>query len=98
VARALALPLPLVRALFVLGLLFHLAGLLVYLALWLAMPLAPGGMPPYRKAVAWVARQLLRLMGGTGPRAPGARENGGRGPAAEDGPAAAGPGSLDVSS
>lgn len=66
VARALALPLPLVRGLFVLGLLFHLSTLFIYLALWAIMPLGQDGLPPYRRAQAWVARQLLKLMGGNG--------------------------------
>jgi phage shock protein PspC (stress-responsive transcriptional regulator) len=100
VARALALPLPLVRGVFVLGLLFHLAGLFLYLALWLAMPLAPGGVPPYRKALAWVARQLLRLMGGNGPGDVGPRANGGgRGAGGPERPGGDGQAaSLDVSS
>jgi phage shock protein PspC (stress-responsive transcriptional regulator) len=75
VARALALPLALVRAAFVLGLLFHLAGLFVYLGLWLAMPLGRDGVPPYRKAMAWGARQLLRLFGGPDKR-PGGQGTG----------------------
>ncbi len=62
VAHALALPLPLVRAGFVIALLFHLAGLFVYLGLWTVMPLTEDGVPPYRRAMAWVARQLLRLF------------------------------------
>jgi phage shock protein PspC (stress-responsive transcriptional regulator) len=62
VARALALPLPLVRAAFVVGLLFNLASVAVYLGLWVVMPLAADGVPPYRRAMAWVARQLLRLF------------------------------------
>jgi phage shock protein PspC (stress-responsive transcriptional regulator) len=62
VAKALALPLPLVRGAFVLGLLFHLASVFVYLGLWLVMPLTADGVPPYRQAMAWCARQLLRLF------------------------------------
>lgn len=67
VARALALPLPVVRAAFVIGLLFNLVTLFVYVGLWVIMPFAPEGVPAYRKALAWVARQLLRLFGSKQP-------------------------------
>ena len=70
VAKALALPLPLVRAAFVLGLLFNLASVFVYLGLWLLMPLAADGVPPYRRAMAWVARQLLKLFPASKPTPP----------------------------
>jgi phage shock protein PspC (stress-responsive transcriptional regulator) len=62
VAQALALPLPLVRAAFVLGLLFYLVSVYVYLGLWLVMPLTADGVPPYQKAVAWGARQVLKVF------------------------------------
>jgi phage shock protein PspC (stress-responsive transcriptional regulator) len=75
VARAMALPLPLVRAAFVLALLFHLSGLFVYLALWTVMPLAADGVPPYRRAMAWVARQLLKLFPNSKPIAPASGES-----------------------
>ena len=82
VARALALPLSVVRAIFVVGLLFHLAGLFVYAALWMVMPFGPEDLPPYRRAMVWTARQLLRLMGESRPpgsRGPGANEAGAAG-------------------
>lgn len=62
VAQALALPLPLVRAAFVLGVLFHLVSVFVYLGLWLVMPLTADGVPPYRRAVGWVAKQVLKVF------------------------------------
>jgi phage shock protein PspC (stress-responsive transcriptional regulator) len=62
VAWALALPLALVRAAFVVGLLFNLASVAIYLGLWVVMPLQSDGVPPYRQAMAWVARQLLKLF------------------------------------
>ena len=40
----------------------HLASVFVYLGLWLVMPLTADGVPPYRRAMAWVARQLLKLF------------------------------------
>ena len=70
VARALALPLPLVRAAFVVGLLFNLVSVAVYLGLWAVMPLAADGVPPYRRAMAWVARQLLKLFPSSKPAPP----------------------------
>jgi phage shock protein PspC (stress-responsive transcriptional regulator) len=93
VARALAVPLPLVRAAFVLALLFHLSGLFVYLALWLLMPLPAEGVPPYRRALGWVARQLLRLFGGNGKGAAAGSGNGSAGPRSSS---EARPASLDV--
>ena len=60
-----------------------LTGPVVYLALWLAMPLQPGGVPPYRQAMAWIARQVLRLFGNGGSR-PGTPPAGGPGSASLD--------------
>jgi phage shock protein PspC (stress-responsive transcriptional regulator) len=70
VARALALPLALVRAAFVVGLLFNLLSVAVYLGLGVVMPLTADGVPPYRRAMAWVARQLLKLFPNSKPTAP----------------------------
>jgi phage shock protein PspC (stress-responsive transcriptional regulator) len=94
VARALAVPLPVVRAAFVLAVLFHLAGLFAYVTLWLVMPFAAETVPPYRKALAWMARQLLRLAGGGKDGGAGADGSspGGRGSSQ------AGSASLDVPS
>jgi phage shock protein PspC (stress-responsive transcriptional regulator) len=66
VSRALALPLPVVRAAFLIGLVLQGATVLVYVGLWLVMPFADGGVPPYRRAMAWGAKQILRLFGGKG--------------------------------
>jgi phage shock protein PspC (stress-responsive transcriptional regulator) len=65
VAQALAVPLPAVRAAFILATLFNLVGVAAYFILWVLMPMAADGMPPYRRALAWGARQLLRLFGGS---------------------------------
>jgi phage shock protein PspC (stress-responsive transcriptional regulator) len=70
VARALALPLALVRAAVVVGLLFNLLSVAVYLGLWVVMPLTADGVPPYRRAMAWVARQLLKLFPNSKPTPP----------------------------
>ena len=37
--------------------------LFVYAGLWLLLPFSPDDLPPYRRAMVWTARQLLRLMG-----------------------------------
>jgi len=68
VAHALALPLVAVRVGFVVLTFVHLLGPLVYGALWLVVPFAPGGLAPLPRAIA--ALQGWFGMTGDGPSAP----------------------------
>src|SRR5262245_64271237 len=70
-ARALVLPLGVVRVAFIGLAFFHFLGPIVYTALWLVIPFAPGDPSPLERGVGWV--RLLFVPGsGRGPVDPGA--------------------------
>ena len=57
VAHALAIPVAAARLAFIVLTVFHLAGFVTYLALWLVVPFRPGDEPPFARAVS-VARNV----------------------------------------
>ena len=58
IAATTGVPLPLVRAAFIALCFLHAAGLVVYGALWLTMPAAPGAEPIAERAIAAVRDAL----------------------------------------
>jgi phage shock protein C len=71
VARSLAWPVGAVRAAFVLATFFHLLGPLLYLALWLTIPLRPGGDSLLDRLLAEARALVTRLWAdGTSGRTP----------------------------
>src|SRR5262245_1315691 len=62
-ARAFALPVGVLRAAFIALTFFHLLGPIIYAALWLVIPFAPGDPAPFERAVAWVRT----FLGPSGP-------------------------------
>lgn len=64
VAHGMAVPLGLVRLAFVLATFFHLAGLLVYVALWLVIPPRQGEPAVFERAVTRVRALLMDFFGG----------------------------------
>jgi phage shock protein PspC (stress-responsive transcriptional regulator) len=63
VARALALPVTPVRLAFVILTFLHFLGPVLYAALWLVMPYAPGDEPPYAQALVRAKRFYEQLFG-----------------------------------
>jgi phage shock protein PspC (stress-responsive transcriptional regulator) len=74
-ARVLAVPVTPVRVAFIVLTLFHLAGVIAYIALWLIMPLNAHDLPPYARVLEWGRNTWDRLFGSTGrPSPPGSTE------------------------
>jgi phage shock protein PspC (stress-responsive transcriptional regulator) len=69
-ARPLTAPVALVRAGFVVLTFVHLAGPILYAALWALIPFKAGEASPLEHALAWV-RGLLAQVRGDGPARPG---------------------------
>lgn len=67
VARALALPVGAARLAFIVLTFVHLAGPLLYAALWSLIPFSPGGDPPLARVLT-MARDLLDQLLGARPR------------------------------
>lgn len=74
VARALAVPVGAVRLGFIVLTFMHLVGPLLYGALWLLIPFAPGGDAPFGHLVVW-ARDVLDVMRGLFDQLAGHRRN-----------------------
>jgi phage shock protein PspC (stress-responsive transcriptional regulator) len=74
VAHALALPVAAVRVAFVALTFFHLLGPIVYAALWLVIPDAPGETSPFERAVARVTDLVRGCQRPASP--PSSRPNG----------------------
>lgn len=70
VSRALALPLGLVRVGFIVLAFFHLLGPLLYGALWLTIPFAPGGDSPSSRWAGKAADAIDALRGERGASSP----------------------------
>jgi phage shock protein PspC (stress-responsive transcriptional regulator) len=66
VARSLALPVGAVRAGFILATFFQMLGPVIYLALWLTIPLRAGGDSLLDRLIAEVRGIVTRLWGGPG--------------------------------
>jgi phage shock protein PspC (stress-responsive transcriptional regulator) len=77
VARALAVPVGTVRLGFILLSFFHLLGPVLYGALWLIVPFAPGGESPLAVALARAREIAGALRGAGGSRASAAPGSGG---------------------
>jgi len=77
VAQALAVPVAVVRAAFVVLSFFHLAGAVLYGVLWLLIPYAPGDESILESWLAAAQSALRRLRGAASePRVPGPRAEG----------------------
>jgi phage shock protein PspC (stress-responsive transcriptional regulator) len=63
VAHGLAVPVTPVRLAFVVLTLFHLTGIIAYVALWLIIPEQPGQEPALIRAVSWISDTFRRLFG-----------------------------------
>ena len=84
VARALAVPVGAVRLGFIVLTFVHLIGPLLYGALWLLIPFAPGGDAPFGRLVVW-ARDVLDVVRGLFDQLAGHRRNEPPRDAGEDG-------------
>jgi phage shock protein PspC (stress-responsive transcriptional regulator) len=75
--RALAVPAGVVRVGFIVSTFFHLLGPLVYGALWLVIPYAPGEESALERTLGWAQDQVAQFRGGrhgpSGRRAGGTR-------------------------
>ena len=58
IARAFAVPVGMLRAAFIALTFFHLLGPIIYAALWLVIPFAPGDAAPFERAVGWIRMVL----------------------------------------
>ena len=73
-SHALAVPVGLVRAAFILLTLVHFVGAFAYLALWAVVPLTPGQPTPFERAVTVARETAARFWSGTRPDRPAPTE------------------------
>jgi len=68
VAQAFAVPVAAARFGFLVLAWFHLTGVVAYVALWLLIPFAPGGEPPFARAVRLARRVVDEIRDAVLPR------------------------------